>query len=97
MAWHRMIYIVHGAKLSFSLSLSRAAASQVGNMKVPVSKKTTPMEWESILDLLKTIRKDVGLDNTSTTHEDDKFISESEKQEVERQQPNSIVTYQSSR
>ncbi len=64
-------------------------------MKVPISKKTHPMEWESIIDLLKMIRKDVGLDNdtTSTTicEEDDQCIGNKKEEGVEhQQQPNSV-------
>ncbi len=62
-------------------------------MKVPVNKKISPMEWEIILNLLKTIRKDVGLDVTSAVTHEQKFPNPSEEEETERHdQPTSVST-----
>ncbi len=68
-------------------------------MKVPVNKKISPMEWEMILNLLNTIRKDVGLDSTSIiTHDEDKFSNPSQEEEEAEcdDQPISISTHNTS-
>ncbi len=64
-------------------------------MNVPVNKKISPMEWPIILDLLRTIRKDVGLQNVSPTAHDEKFPNpndEEEETELDDNQFTSVPT-----